>query len=484
MGNTKLKRTGHKTKFPVNTKVTFNTNNNELPVHRSHEPVALNFLVQQDVQVRPQYEKSAITRLRNRLGKSLSIITDVEDSDKKKQITFAPKVSNKSIFKILLSRCYTHDTGFVPSNAVIAYLNWTSKAAFLSVFISFLVVFVALVMVFGFFLKLGGQRYPGCIIVADDQFGSVSNSDFADAFSLSWTTFTTVGYGAIYVATGVDYNKQEDCTLIQFLCIVESFFGLIFSGMCTAIMFGKIGRIQSHAQVKFSEAICVVFAKKKNDGHQCNYCDVNRKKVIGNDKDNIPQDSPTSILACPELRIQMVNKLFNDTGGEIFDASLKLLATHDPDGHSTSARIFNVDLRENLHPFLKRVWHARHILDQYSPLLTTAAREKIAFNEGNWPVEWNNEDLVKEQLKFSDLIVTLTGLSGLSSEPVFGAKSYNSDNVVVGYDYASLLYKFSGSNVLRVDMSLINDIVSQDLDSIENLTERTERMDVTSIRKT
>lgn len=51
MGNTKLKRIGHKTKFPVNSKVTFNTNNNELPVHRSHEPVALNFLVQQDVQV-------------------------------------------------------------------------------------------------------------------------------------------------------------------------------------------------------------------------------------------------------------------------------------------------------------------------------------------------------------------------------------------------------------------------------------------------
>ena len=56
--------------------------------------------------------------------------------------------------------------------------------------------------------------------------------------------------------------------------------------------------------------------------------------------------------------------------------------------------------------------------------------------------------------------------------------------MVVGYDYASLLYKFSGSNALRVDMSLINDIVSQDLDSIENLTERTERMDVASIRKT
>ena len=49
MGNTKLKRKGHKTKLPVNRKVTFNTNNNEL--HRSHEPVALNFLVQQDVQV-------------------------------------------------------------------------------------------------------------------------------------------------------------------------------------------------------------------------------------------------------------------------------------------------------------------------------------------------------------------------------------------------------------------------------------------------
>ena len=57
--------------------------------------------------VRPQYEKSAITRLRNRLGKSLSIITDVEDSDKKKQITFAPKVSNVSVLRrmVPLLRC-------------------------------------------------------------------------------------------------------------------------------------------------------------------------------------------------------------------------------------------------------------------------------------------------------------------------------------------------------------------------------------------
>jgi len=446
MGSTALKKKGHKRKASNPRAVKFNTNKNIS--HISHEPVALNFLVQQDVQVRPQYEKSAVKLLRTlkriflpikRLGRtlSLSIVTDNEDSDKNKQITFVPKVTHESNFKRLLSRCYTHDTGFVPSKAVVAYLNWTSKSAFISVFISFLVGFIAAVMAFSIFLKLAGNQYPGCIVVADDQFGSVSSSEFYDAFSLSWTTFTTVGYGAVYVATGVDYNKQEDCILIQIICTVESFFGLIFSGMCTAIMFGKIGRIQSHAQVAFSDVICVIFAKKKNDGHECNCCDANGKNEDGNDKDNIPQDSPTSILACPELRIQMVNELFNDTGGEIFDASLKLLATHEPDGHSTSARIFNVDLREDLHPFLKRVWHARHILDEYSPLLTTAAREKIALNEGNWPVEWDNEELVKEQFSFSNLIVTLTGLSGLSSEPVFGAKSYNSD---VSIWYAMLYF--------------------------------------------
>ena len=56
--------------------------------------------------VRPQYEKSAITRLRKRLGKTLSF-TDLEDSDKKKQITFAPKVSHVSVLRrmVPLLRC-------------------------------------------------------------------------------------------------------------------------------------------------------------------------------------------------------------------------------------------------------------------------------------------------------------------------------------------------------------------------------------------
>jgi len=81
MGSTALKKKGHKRKASNPRAVKFNTNKNIS--HISHEPVALNFLVQQDVQVRPQYEKSAITRLRKRLGKTLSF-TDLEDSDKKK----------------------------------------------------------------------------------------------------------------------------------------------------------------------------------------------------------------------------------------------------------------------------------------------------------------------------------------------------------------------------------------------------------------
>ncbi len=33
--------------------------------------------------------------------------------------------------------------------------------------------------------------------------------------------------------------------------------------MCAAILFGKVGRIQSHAQVRFSDALCLEYGVRK-----------------------------------------------------------------------------------------------------------------------------------------------------------------------------------------------------------------------------
>ena len=70
------------------------------------------------------------------------------------------------------------------------------------------------------------------------------------------------GYGAVYPATGNEYEQQIDCIWITIITTTESFVGLLYAGMCAAILFGKVGRIQSHAQVRFSDAICIEYGKE------------------------------------------------------------------------------------------------------------------------------------------------------------------------------------------------------------------------------
>ena len=147
-----------------------------------------------------------------------------------------------------------------PSKYLYKYLNWTFHASFSAVFLSFLVIFISLCLIFAGLYELVGNWKPNCIIVSGEDFGTNPNSKFSDAFALSWTTFTTVGYGNTYPATGTDLViSSAHCSAVVFLCTFESFLGLIFAGMCAAILFGKVNRVQSHAHITFANAVCLQY---------------------------------------------------------------------------------------------------------------------------------------------------------------------------------------------------------------------------------
>ena len=150
---------------------------------------------------------------------------------------------------------------YKPNGWIAWYINWTFKTNFFAVFMSFLVVFMFLIFLFGFALMTAGMGKGQCFIIGDGDFTD-TDARLADGFALSWTTFTTVGYGAVYPATGNEYEKQIDCIWITLITTIESFVGLLYAGMCAAILFGKVGRIQSHAQVCFSDAICIEYGKE------------------------------------------------------------------------------------------------------------------------------------------------------------------------------------------------------------------------------
>lgn len=96
---------------------------------------------------------------------------------------------------------------YKPSKLLYRYISWTFYSSFLNVFFSFLFIFVVMCLIFGGFLLDAGNKAPECIVVSGEEFGTNPDTKFYDAFALSWTTFTTVGYGNIYTATGTDFDS-------------------------------------------------------------------------------------------------------------------------------------------------------------------------------------------------------------------------------------------------------------------------------------
>ena len=86
----------------------------------------------------------------------------------------------------------------------------------------------------------------------------------------------------------------------------------------------------------------------------------------------------------------------------------------------------------------------------------------IRKNGGYWPKDWNNPNDIRNALSFSDLIVTITGISNVSASTVHAYKRFKYGDVLVGYEFATTLYMNPGSTRLKVDLSLTNDVIEQE----------------------
>eukprot|EP00548_Thalassiothrix_antarctica_P000651 CAMPEP_0194141542 /NCGR_PEP_ID=MMETSP0152-20130528/10945_1 /TAXON_ID=1049557 /ORGANISM="Thalassiothrix antarctica, Strain L6-D1" /LENGTH=384 /DNA_ID=CAMNT_0038840197 /DNA_START=492 /DNA_END=1646 /DNA_ORIENTATION=- len=380
---------------------------------------------------------------------------------------------------------------------------------------------------FALLIMIAGKYDDNCVRVGGDPLAA-----FADAFALSWTTFSTVGYGSTYPALGHENQNPSNCLFITFTCALESFFGVLYTGFCGAILFGKILRIQSHAQVIFSDPIVIRYGSGVES--HCNDDDDDENN------DDVEKEKSISKVPCPVLEFRVINRLFNDVGGEIIDATLTAVASIDADDadapnsrdgiicsrrdeenfdenrtiqfdstskvrtgsnsigshrfldkllHKTyhhgvgvdddsttrlvNKRIFSkMRLEACDHPFFKRVWLARHVLDDNSPVLTQKVRKLIRRNGGYWPENYNSYEGVHESLAFGQILVSLNGVSNVSASDVYAQKIYDFVDVNVGYQFVNLLYR--DIDVLKVNTDLINDVKEQNGGGGEPLTPHTE----------
>ena len=406
----------------------------------------------------------------------------------------------------------TDNNVYNPGTYLYRYIDWTFYAGFMSVFMTFLFIYFFFCLLFGLFLMLAGNAEPECITASGDNFGVNLNSRFSDAFALSWNTFTTVGYGMAYTSTSTDLGdvKPSQCTYVILICTVEAFTGLLFAGMCAAILFGKVNRIQSHANIIFCNAVCLQYEEVDDDEDGWDDGESQRSVGVrgvigvplsnsvptvpefdielGNQVPVTPQDQQESgpdpvdslqtwntkdtiettrfmdqFNGCPVLKFQVVNELCNREGSEIVDAIMKVVGIKfkGPGGRVTHSQYVRVNLLDFEHPFLSRVWTGVHILDSSSPLLSDRARQRIRDNNGSWPSNWFDPDVIRTKLEFHDLIVTVAGISNVSAVTVHAYKRYKIGDVLIGYNFAPIVFRDPDTGVLEVDLSMVNDVREQ-----------------------
>ena len=307
-------------------------------------------------------------------------------------------------------------------------------------------------------------------------------------------TYTSVG-------SNLGDTKPNHCAWVVLLCTSQAFLGLIFAGMCAAILFGKVNRVQSHANIIFSNAVCLqyeeivdvdegVYSANERDNQNstrvenANNADPNVAPKSGDEENQFmniaasPSDEEWKFIdefnGCPVLKFQVVNEFSNREGSELVDCIMKVIGIKIKGtiGRVTKSQYVRVNLVDFEHPFLSRVWHGVHILDATSPLLTDKARQRIKENKGSWPSNWFNPDVIRSKLEFHDLIVTVAGLSNVSAVTVHAYKRYKIGDVLIGFDFAPIVFRDAETGLLEVDLARANDVREQSGLGGENLSIR------------
>lgn len=458
-----------------------------------------------------------------------------------------------SILSCFCGRASSSGGGISHNQRLASTLHWMFRVNFIFLFSVMCTAFFVWVVIFSGVIMAAGEMDADCVKIGGNSFGT-NSSNFADAFSLSWTTFSTVGYGSTYPALGHENDNPTNCLFITVICSLESFIGVLYSGFCGAILFGKVLRIQSHAQVEFSDPMVIRYGSG-----------VDVQVESDDDNDDDEEDNIIPKIPCPVLEFRVVNKLFAQVGGEIMDGSLNVVANidakdvddadlttserstsigldgspssegfgadptakngtarrrgstfgnaklarginqigsgigqigsgigsginhighgineigrisgvsrlvgkrdqafdEDPTAKLVNKRMFSKMLIEaSDHPFFKRVWVGRHILDETSPIVKPKVKRQIRRNRGYWPSRLNNHEGVRESLQFNQILVSLNGVANVSASDVYAQKIYDFVDINVGYQFVNILYKDS-DGTLKVDTNLLNDVREQ-----------------------
>jgi hypothetical protein len=127
-------------------------------------------------------------------------------------------------------------------------------------------------------------------------------------------------HSGISADAGVDDVRK--CIPVTAICSIEAFVGVIFASICGAILHIKVSRVQSFAQVIFSDIVCVRYGSG-----------VSPRSTIDDQDDDHSNDSRSvgdfESYPCPILEFRVANRLHSIAGGEIIDCTVNVVASID-----------------------------------------------------------------------------------------------------------------------------------------------------------
>jgi hypothetical protein len=214
--------------------------------------------------------------------------------------------------------------GIHPNEQVVKYLHWTFRSRFIPVLFSISLIFFSLTLFFALIIYIIAQQQPTCIGGVGTDFGGPEGGTFMDAYSLSWTTFCSVGYGVVHPAVSATEPDRWKCVGMTIFITMEAFTGILFASMCGAILVAKVARIQSFAQVNFSDPIVIRYGsgvsidkeEREKDDPEIENSMLEREEHV----EHIPP---------PIMEFRINNRLHSIAGGEIIDASVNIIASID-----------------------------------------------------------------------------------------------------------------------------------------------------------
>lgn len=386
-----------------------------------------------------------------------------------------PEVNRRGIFRVicLFSRIWGYMRD--PYEAYVDFMYHLFDLSFGMLMFYFTIFFYIQCIIFAFLIYFVGLIEPECIVFDGSKLNELTEW-FDACWTLSWTTFSTTGYGntspSLSETDGEIIDAVEKCFAINTLLMIVSFVGIVYAGAAGAILYSKVEKIKGEGQVSFSD-LCVV---RYGSG---------LIRVGAEDEDgglNKPNKTNSS-HPCPVLEFRLMNHNHHTSKGVIANCMLNCLGSVEDerdDGQNKPSidvetfrrararinlprRLFlEMELTNADHPFFRRCWTATHILDQNSPLIKKKMKKRIRKNAGCWPDKYNTARSIKKNIQFKQLIVNFTGVSKRTSKEVHAQQVYDIRDILVGYQFINILEK--NDEKVEVQEEYLNDITEQNGD--------------------